>query len=388
MNHASVRSAAPPCILLRRLSLCFCAYAVALWTPVWGQQPAPPAVEVSVLDIQPQETPAVFEYTGRTESSREVEIRARVSGYLDRIAYQEGAIVRQGDLLFQLDKRPFVAALEKAKGQLAVEQAKSENAVANYRRVEPLARQNAVSLRDLDDAKALLLASKAAVQAAAAQVQEAEINLGYTTIRAPSGGLINRAQVKEGSLVSVGSTLLATIYQLDPIWVNFGVGENDVLKLREQMASGALRSPGVKNATVEVVLADGSTYPNKGRIDYVAPSVDQTTGTFNLRAAVPNPKGELRPGQFVRVRLQGAVRPNQIMVPQRAVLQGANSKFVFVVGPDNKAEVRNVKVGDWYGDQWVITSGLSPGDKVVVDGAGKAQPGAPLTIKPGQPAGS
>ncbi len=309
MNNA-IRPGAAPRATLRLTSLitCWCC-AVLLLAALPALAQSPPTVEVGVIEVKPQETPALFEYTGRTESSREVEIRARVSGYLDRIAYEEGAIVRQGDLLFQLDKRPFVAALDKAKGQLAVEQAKNENAVANYRRVEPLARQNAVSLRDLDDAKAFLLASKAAVQAAAAEVQQAEIDLGYTTIRTPSTGLIDRAQVKEGSLVSAGSTLLATVYQLNPIWVNFGVGENEVLKFEEQVAKGTLRTPGRGNIAVELVFADGAVYPTKGRIDYIAPSVDQTTGTINLRAAVPNPQGQLRPGQFVRVRLQAQCGP-------------------------------------------------------------------------------
>jgi membrane fusion protein (multidrug efflux system) len=345
-----------------------------------AQTPARPPVDVTVVEVKPQDTPAAFEYTGKTESSREVEIRARITGYLDEIAYQEGSLVKQGQLLFQIDPRPFKAELDNAKGALAQEQAKLDNARANLARIKPLAKENAVSQKDLDDATATVLATQAGVQSAKAQVQQAEINLGYTTIRSPLNGLASRSEKKVGSLISPGDSLLTTVVRLNPIWVNFAVGENELLKYREQTAAGTLRSPGVEGIQVELVLADGSVYPQKGRIDYVAPSVDRQTGTLAMRAVVPNPKEALKPGQFMRVRIQGVTRPHVIMAPQRAVMQGPQGKFVFVVGPDNTAESRSIEVGDWYGDQWIVTKGLQAGDKVIVDGAVKLQPGAPIKI--------
>ena len=352
---------------------------IAQTQPPAGSQTRP-AVEVTVVAVKPQDTPAVFEFTGQTQSSHEVEIRARVTGYLDKIAYREGELVRQGQLLYQLDPRSFKAALDSAKGVLAAHEAQLNNARATLARVKPLAKENAVSQKDLDDATATVLTAQAAVQAAKAQVNEAEINLGYTTIRSPLMGLAGRTEPKEGSLVTAGQTLLTTVVQINPIWVNFGVGQNELLKARTEKAKGQLKNLGQENIQVEVVLSDGTTYPQKGRIDFVSPSVDLKTGTVNVRAVVPNLQNALQPNQFVRVRLTGAVRANVIMVPQRAVLQGPKSKFVYVAGPDNTAEVRNVEVGDWYGDQWIIKGGLQTGDKVVVDGVAKLQPGAPVKI--------
>jgi membrane fusion protein (multidrug efflux system) len=336
-------------------------------------------VEVSVVEARAEDTPATFEFTGKTESSRQVEIRARVTGYLDKIAYQEGGIINNGDLLFQLDQRPFKAALENARGVLAQEQAKLKNARATLARVKPLARENAVSQKDLDDANADVLTAQAAVQSAQAQVDEAEINLSYTTIRSPLTGLAGRSEKREGSLVTAGQdSLLTTVVQLDPIWVNFSAGENAVLRFRQERDTGRLRA--TENQQIELVLADGSVYPQKGRINYVAPTIDRETGTLALRAELPNPGGALSPGMFVRVRLQGAVRTNVIMVPQRAVMQGAQGKFVYVVNAEKNAEVKPVQAGDFYGDQWVITSGLSGGEQVIVDGAIKVRPGSPVKV--------
>jgi membrane fusion protein (multidrug efflux system) len=344
-----------------------------------AQQPAAPPVEVTVISVAPQTTPATYEFTGKTESSRAVEIRARVEGYLDKIAYTEGDFVRTGQLLFQLDPQPFQAALDNAKGDLARAQAQLTNARAILARVRPLAKQNAVSQKDLDDAVAAERSAEAQVQSARAKVRTAELNLGYTTIKSPLNGLAGKSEFREGSLVTPGSnSLLTTVVQLDPTWVSFGAGENAVLKFRQQKASGQLTSNG--DVEVELVLADGSVYPNKGRISYVAPTIDVQTGTLAMRAEAPNPNRVLTPGQFVRVRLQGIERSNVILAPQRAVMQGAQGKFVYVVTADNKAEVKPVEVGDFYGDQWVITSGLSGGEQVIVDGVIKVRPGAPVKI--------
>ncbi|NJN45747.1 MAG: efflux RND transporter periplasmic adaptor subunit [Candidatus Competibacteraceae bacterium] len=341
----------------------------------------PPPLEVTVVDVKSEDTPAVFEFTGKTESSREVVISARVTGYIEKIAYEEGAVVQQGDLLFQLDPRPFKAALDNAKGVLAQEQAKLKNARRTLERIKPLARENAVSQKDLDDGTAAVLTAQAAVQSAKAQVDEAEINLGYATIRSPLTGLAGRSEKREGSLVTAGQdSQLTTIVRLDPIWVNFSVGENEVLKFRQERDTGKLRD--IDNTQVELVLADGSVYPEKGIINYVAPSIDRETGTLALRGELPNSKGVLSPGLFVRVRLEGAVRTDVLMVPQRSVMQGAQGKFVYVVDEGGKAEAKPVQVGDFYGDQWIVTGGLNGGEQVVVDGAIKIRPDSQVKIVP------
>jgi len=368
---------------------CFVAALAISWfmiTAAQAQQPdaaARPPTPVSVIDIKPQNTPAVFEYTGKTASSRQVEIRARVEGYLDKIAYQEGGLVKARQLLFRLDPDQFKAALASAKAELAQRKALLTNANLTLKRVRPLARQNALSQQDLDNAIANQLSAQAQMQAAQAQVDQARLNLGYTTIKSPLTGLAGSSNFREGSLITPGANnLLTTIVQLDPMWVNFGIGENEMLKIRDQIKSGELKGPGLENLSVELVLADNSVYPQKGRISYVDPVVNAETGTLNMRVEVPNAKGALRPGQFMRVRIQGVIHPDAIMVPQQAIMQGPSGKFVYVVGPDNTAQSRPVQVGDWYNDQWIIESGLNAGDRVVVEGAARLQPDAPVQIQP------
>ncbi|MDS4020859.1 MAG: efflux RND transporter periplasmic adaptor subunit [Candidatus Competibacter sp.] len=349
-------------------------------TPPSARPPTP----VSIVEVKPENTPATFEFTGKTASSRQVEINARVEGYLDKIAYTEGSLVKEGQLLFQLDPKPFQAALDNAKAVLAQQEALLTRARQTLARVKPLAKQNAVSQQDLDNSIASVLASEAQVQAAKAQVEQAQLNLGYTTIRSPLTGLSSSSNYREGALIRAGGSgsQLTTIVQIDPMWVNFGVGENEVLKIRAQEAAGQLKGPGIGKVEIELILADGTTYPQKGQITFVDPVVNAQTGTFNIRAVVPNPDNQLSPGQFVRVQLKGVVRPNAILVPQIAVMQGPNGKFVFVVGSDNTAQPKPVQVGDWYGDQWIINSGLQAGDRVVVNGAVRLQPGAPVQIQP------
>ena len=356
-------------------------------TAALAQQPAGqarPPTPVTVVEVKPESTPATFEFTGKTASSRQVEINARVEGYLEKIAYTEGSLVKDGQLLFQLDPKPFQAALDSAKANLAQQEAQLTKARQTLARVRPLAKQNAVSQQDLDNATASVLSSEALVQAAKASVEQAQLNLGYTTIRSPLTGLSSSSNYREGALIRSGGSgsQLTTIVQIDPMWVNFGVGENEVLKLKSQSEAGQIRGPGLGKVEVELILADGTSYPQKGRITFVDPVVNAQTGTFNIRAVVPNPGNQLSPGQFVRVQIKGVVRPNAIMVPQIAVMQGPSGKFVFVVGPDNTAQPKPVQVGDWYGDLWIINSGLEAGDQVVVDGAVRLQPGAPVQIKP------
>jgi len=328
------------------------------------------AVDVTLVTVMSKSTPVDFEFTAQTQSSREVEIRARVDGFLERRMYTEGALVEAGQVMFIMDTRPFEAALQTAKGALAQQQARLYVTKQNLSRVVPLAAMNALSKKDLDDATGNEKQAEAAVIAAQGEVQTAQLNLSYTTIRSPLKGLSSFARVQEGSYVTpTQSGLLTYVYQLDPIWVNFSISENELLRYREEIRKDQLHFPPGNKFDVTVIQADGSIYPQTGRIDFTNPAFSTETGTFLVRAVFTNPKGTLRPGQFVKARVVGAVRPNAILVPQRAVLQGAKSHFVWVLDEQSKPRQRVVEVGEWHGDDWFVTSGLRQGDRVVVDGA-------------------
>ncbi|MBN3759167.1 efflux RND transporter periplasmic adaptor subunit, partial [Paraburkholderia sp. Tr-20389] len=312
---------------------------------------------------------------------REVEIRARVDGFLERRLYDEGSLVKEGQVLFVMDRKPFEAALQSAKGALAQQQARLLVTKQNLARVVPLAAQNALSKKDLDDATGNEKQAEAAVIAAQGEVRTAELNLSYCTIRSPLKGLSSFARVQDGSYVTpTQSGLLTYVYQLDPMWVNFSISENELLRYREQITKGLLRFPADNQFDVTVIQADGSVYPQKGRIDFTNPAFSQQTGTFLVRATFANPNGTLRPGQFVRAKVSGAVRPNAILVPQRAVLQGAKSHFVWVLDQDSKPHQRVVDVGDWHGDDWFVNEGLKPGERVVVDGAIRVSSDAQIKV--------
>ncbi|SAL36366.1 RND family acriflavine resistance protein A [Caballeronia arvi] len=331
---------------------------------------AKPPVDVTVVTVAAQSTPVDFEFTAQTQSSREVEIRARVDGFLEKRMYTEGSLVSAGQVMFIMDKRPFEAALQTAKGSLAQQQARLLVTQQNLARVKPLAAMNALSKKDLDDAVGNEKSAEAAVIAAKGEVQTAELNLSYTTIRSPLKGLSSFARVQEGSYVTpTQSGLLTYVYQLDPMWVNFSISENELLTYREQIKKGQLKFPPDNKFDVTVIQADGSVYPQTGRIDFTNPAFSTETGTFLVRAVFANPQGTLRPGQFVKARVAGAIRPNAILLPQRAVLQGAKSHFVWVLDQESKPHQRVIEVGEWHGDNWFITSGLKAGERVVVDGA-------------------
>jgi membrane fusion protein, multidrug efflux system len=345
---------------------------------------APPAaapLEVTVMQVERRDTPVAFEFTAQTQSSREVEIRARVDGFLDRRVYTEGEMVQAGQTLFLMDRKPFEASLQTAKGELAQQQARLAVTKANLARVIPLAAQNALSKKDLDDATGNEKQAEAAVIAAQGQVQTALLNLSYTTIKSPLKGLSSFARQQDGSYVTAASTgWLTSVYQLDPMWVNFSISENELLGYRDQAAKGQLRLPANDDYEVTLVLADGTVFPFTGHINFTNPAFSSDTGTFLVRAQFENPKGSLRPGQFVRARVAGGVRPNAILVPQRAVLQGSKSHFVWVVDENSKARQRVVETGDWHGDDWFITDGLQAGERIIVDGAIRVAADAPLKI--------
>ncbi|SAK48810.1 RND family acriflavine resistance protein A [Caballeronia temeraria] len=366
-------SFAQPSRSMRALRL-VAAATIASLSLVACKKPAPqaqkPAVEVTAVTVAAQSTPVQFEFTAQTQSSREVEIRARVDGFLEKRMYTEGSLVSANQVMFIMDKRPFEAALQTAKGSLAQQQARLLVTQQNLARVKPLAAMNALSKKDLDDAIGNEKSAEAAVIAAKGEVQTAELNLSYTTIRSPLKGLSSFARVQEGSYVTpTQGGLLTYVYQLDPMWVNFSISENELLTYREQIKKGQLVFPPDNKFDVTVIQADGSVFPQTGRIDFTNPAFSTETGTFLVRAVFSNPQGTLRPGQFVKARVAGAVRPNAILVPQRAVLQGAKSHYVWVLDEQSKPHQRVVEVGEWHGDDWFITSGLKAGERVIVDGA-------------------
>jgi membrane fusion protein (multidrug efflux system) len=340
-------------------------------------------VAVTVMTVAQRDTPVDFQFTAQTQSSREVEIRARVDGFLDKRVYVEGDMVRAGQTLFLMDPKPFEAALQTAKGQLAQQQARLTVTKANLARVRPLVALNAISKKDLDDAVGNEQEAAAAVIAAQGQVRTAELNLSYTTIKSPLLGLSSYARQQDGSYVTASAAgLLTYIYQLDPMWVNFSISENEMLAYRDQVEKKQLRFPPRQQFDVQVLLADGTVFPGTGRIDFTNPAFSTQTGTFLVRASFANADGILRPGQFVRARVSGAVRPNAVLVPQRAVLQGSKSHFVWVIDKDSQARQRVVEVGSWHGDDWFVTDGLKAGERIVVDGAIRVVANTPLKIAP------
>ena len=341
----------------------------------------PTAYEVTVFRIEARDTPVVMTYVAKTESSRRVEIRSRVEGFLEKRLYEEGHFVQAGQPLFQMDRKPFEAQLQAARAELAQQKARLATARANLKRIRPLAAQNAVAQKELDDAEGTYRTAAAAVEAAQAKVVQAELNLGYTLIRSPVTGLASFAVKREGAYIGPGTdSLLTYVAQLEPMWVEFSVSENQILNLRRQVAAGRLREPANHEFEVEIVLADGSIYPHRGRITFADAALSEETGTFLIRAEVANPEHTLRPGQFVRARVHGAVRPAAITVPQKAVQQGAQGSFVWVVDEEGKAEMRPIKLGPWYGKLWFVDEGLKDGETVVVEGALRLQAGVPVRI--------
>lgn len=337
-----------------------------------------PAANVDVINVALRDVPVVFEYVGQTESSQQVEIRARVNGFLEKRVYTEGSLVHAGDVMFVMDRKPFEATLDAAKAELAQQQARLQTAQANLARVRPLAAKNALSQKDLDDSIGQEQAAAAAVEGAKANVISASLNLGYTTITAPVTGLSSFAKRQDGSYIDAANSLLTYVAKLDPMWINFSLSENEMLDLRTQTQNGTLKLPPVGKLEAVIVLADGSIYPERGHIAFTDASLSSETGTYLIRAAMPNPTGSLRPGQFVRIKLLGAQRSSAVAVPQAAVQQGPRGAYVWTVDKDSKAQQRVVETGEWNGNAWVIKSGLHPGDHVVIDNTLRLMPGAPV----------
>jgi membrane fusion protein (multidrug efflux system) len=367
----------PVLLLLTSLILISCK------EPELAQQVTP---EVSVIVTEPQDVPVFYEFVGKTVSSRRIEIRSRVEGFLEKRLYQEGTMVQEGQVMFQMDRKPFEAQLSATKAELAQQDARLTNATANLARVKPLAEQNAVAQKELDDAIGTYRSAAASVEAAKAKVLQAELDLGYTEIFTPVTGVSSFARKREGSYIGIGSDALLTyVAQIQPMWVEFSISENQIFKKRSDRKKGLVIGPEGDKYEVELELADQSLYPQRGEITFADASLSEETGTFLIRAEIPNPEKSLRPGQFVRTRVHGAIRPNAILIPQRAVQQGAQGSFVWVV-EEGKTRFQPVKTGPWYGDEWFIEAGLAGGEQVIVDGALTVRPAMEVTTVPYQAA--
>jgi membrane fusion protein (multidrug efflux system) len=347
----------------------------------------PPPAQVTVETVAAQTLPISFEYVGRLEASREVEIRPRVSAIIERRYFEEGAPVKASALLFKLDGASFAAQVRAAGAELANRQALLAEAKLELDRTRTLAAQGFVSTRALDAAQTALAVAEATVRAAEANLADARINLGYTEIRAPLAGVTGRALQVEGALVSPGGPALTTLAQIAPIYARFSIGEDERLALEKQLAEGTLEQG---RQRVGLVLADGSRIAAIGKLNFSDYKANPQTGAFDMRAEFANPDGKLKPGQFVRVVVEGGQLPDAVSVPQPAVQDGPAGKFVYVATRGDKgmtvALPRPVQVGAWLGGErgkgagrWVIKSGLKPGDKVVVDGMARIFfPGMPV----------
>lgn len=339
-----------------------------------------PAIEVDVVEVVPKTLPAYFEYTGVVQSYHRIQVRSRVEGVLTKIAFKEGQLVNKGELLFEIDPKPFEAALNNAKGELAAEESALWNAERTVERLKPIYEQKAASRKDYEDAISTQKIAEARVASAEARVEQAALNLSYTSIYAPITGLTGESTYGEGALITPGTSKhLTQIASIDHVYVNFHISESDMLKQRREIQRHQLLLPEDKNLEVQLTLADGTVYPYKGELDYTEPTFRPETGTRMTRALFPNQQDVLRPGQFVRVTVMGASWPNAIAIPQRAVLQGSKGMFVYLV-ENGKVAAQPVKVGEWYEDDWIITSGLKKGDVVVTSGVDKLEPGSLVSI--------
>jgi membrane fusion protein (multidrug efflux system) len=356
------------------------ALLVALTLSACGKgQPAADAgmqaLPVTVIEMQPQKVPVMVEAVGQTQGSKEVEVRPRVGGILLKRLYNEGETVKAGAALFQIDRATYDITLMQARANLAQAQANADQAKREATRLQPLVDQKAISQKEYDDATSTLKNSDAAVLASQAQVKAAELNVGYTSVTAPITGVTATAQHSEGSLVAAGTDLLTTMSVTDPIWVGFAFAEADTRRLRE---SGA-------KDVVKLVFSDGTSYPVTGKLNFAASTIDTQTGTVQLRAEFANPKLVILPGQFVRVQVVTGEQ-QAYLVPQSALFLSDLGKVVFVAGPDNKVAPHPVETAGWSGNNWVVTKGLNPGDKLITDNLLKLRPGAPVAPHAAGPA--
>ena len=334
---------------------------------------APPALTVATVVVAPKPVPILIDAVGRSEGSKEVEVRARVSGIVQKQLYAEGEIVRLNAPLYRIERAPFESALAQARAILNQDRAKLEQAQRDNARLLPLVAKRAISQREADDSSTNLKQVEAAILSSEARVRDADLNLSYTEVTAPISGVTGRSQRSEGSLVNAGTdnSLLTTITQTDPVWVRFSLSESE---------HALLRANSSKRAEVRLLMNDDREYPNKGKLNFAGSTVDSRLGTVQLRAEFANPDLTLLPGQFLKTQLIVGLR-DAIVVPQSAVTQNDQGRFVWIVGPDSKAVRQKVNTGSWVGRDWVINTGLKAGDAVIVDNLIKLRPGTLVRVE-------
>jgi membrane fusion protein, multidrug efflux system len=398
-----------------------------------AEQGAPPAVEVSVIEVQPETVPIYTEFVSETYSRDEVQVRGRVDGYIEKRLFTPGSYVKAGQVLYILDLRPYRAEVAKAKGdlseshanltfareqvelieaeaQLAQADAELIKAKNDVTRLTPLVKEEAAPKQDLENAiqtqaaaqanynakkanvdqkrlttRVRVDAAQAQVDASKATLDQAELNLGYATIRAQIGGRVGDSEIEVGGLVTKNSPQpLTTIVPLDPIWVKFQVSESEYLKFREEISQGARARDYFASIPIQLITANGQIHPQKGKIQNTLNRVDPKTGSLEVQATFPNPQRDILPGQFGRVQIQTEERQNVMLVPQRAIQQMQNMRTVLAVGSDNKVVARTVATAERVGDRWIIQQGLKPGDRIIVEGLQKVRPGSTVKTKPYQ----
>lgn len=354
------------------------------------KQAPPPAAppEVVVTSVVQQDVPIQMELVGQTKGSQDVEIRARVEGFLEDVAFTEGSVVRKGQVLYRIDRKPLEATLANSQADLATAQARLSKTTNDVNRYRPLVAQQAVSQQELDNAISAQTAAQAQVEAQKAKVEQSKIDLGYTTVTSPIDGMVGTTLVKAGNLVGRGdATLLTTISELDPILFRAGISEAEYLRLSRRVDE-LRKERGGAAVPINLVLADGTVHPHPGRLDVIERAVDATTGTLTIQFKFPNPGGLIRPGQYGRAQFVLETRKGALLVPQRAVQELQNLYNVAVVGSDNTVSMKNVTVGPRVGNLWVIEKGLAPTDRVIVEGLQRVRPGSPVTPKMAAPAAS
>ncbi|MDQ8727971.1 efflux RND transporter periplasmic adaptor subunit [Bradyrhizobium sp. LHD-71] len=347
---------------------------------------APPPPTVSIIKVKAEPVPLSFPYAGRIAAFKEVEVRARVPGILQEKSFTEGAAVKAGDVLFRIDPAPYQAELASTEAQLKEAQAQLARTQRDAERATTLLERQVGTEKARDDAVSAYELAKAGVVGAEARVKTARINLGYTTITAPIAGTISTRVLPEGSLVGTNAndTLLTRISQLDPVYVYFSFADTEATEIRQLVDSGAGEGPPDGKLQVKITFGDGKGYDHRGYVDFTDSNLDLNTGTLRARAVVPNPESRLRPGQFVRVSVEGITRNGAIVVPQAAVMQGPQGQFVYALEADDKAQVRPVTIGREVADGWIIEKGLKAGDRIVTEGVIKVRPGAPVTVASGE----
>jgi membrane fusion protein (multidrug efflux system) len=342
----------------------------------------PPAIKVQVVTVVPRDVPIYQQWIGTLDGYPNAQIRAQVSGYLIKQDYIEGGAVKKGDLLFEVDPRPFQAALDQALGKLAQDQAQLGKTELDVKRFTPLARDQAISQEELDDATQANLMARAAIQADKAAVESATLNLAFCRITSPVDGIAGIAQAQIGDLVGPGGAVLTTVSTIDPIRVYFSISEQSYLAFCRQFTNLAQRTAYRAEMPLQLILSDGSTYPQKGKWYFTSREVDANTGALQIAGLFPNPDYILRPGQYALVRGMIETRRAAILLPQRAVMELQGSCQVATVDPQNTAHIRPVVVGEQVGTEWLIEKGLGPNDRVVAEGTQRVKEGMPVDPQP------